>query len=91
MFLFSILLLILFYREFICHVAVIFLAWLKIRLWPVFLVWRIGIFLALQTNAHMLRILDAMFAADASALEVASVALYARLICEHLHENTSFR
>lgn len=86
MFLFSILLLILFYREFICHVAVVFFTWFQIWLWPVFLVWRIWIFLALQTNAYVLGIFDAVLAADASALEVACVALHTRLVGVHFHE-----
>ena len=67
--------------------AIIFLSWLEIGLRPVFLVGRIGILLAFETYRHLLRILDAMLAGNASALEVTCIYLYARFICKHLKED----
>ena len=55
------------------------------------LVGRVGIFLALQTNRHVLRILDAVLAAYAGSLEVASVDLHARLIGIHRETNLCSR
>ena len=66
--------------------AIILLAWLKVWLWPVFLVWRVWIFLTFEANRHLLRIFDAVLAADACALEVAGIYLYARLVGVHLKE-----
>ena len=71
--------------------AIILLAWLKVWLWPVFLVWRVWIFLTFEANRHLLRIFDAVLAADACALEVAGIYLYARLVGVHLKEDAGNR
>ena len=60
-------------------------------LYPLWLVGRIRILLAFETYADMLRIrtmlvLDVQLVAN--TLEVTAVNLYARLVGEHLHEDT---
>ena len=71
--------------------AEILLAWIQHGLYPVGLVGRIRILLALQADAHVLRIgtmlvLDVQFVAD--TLEVTAVDLHTRLVGIHLHEDT---
>ena len=71
--------------------AVILFAWIQCGLYPIELVGRIRKLLALQADAHVLRIgsmlvLDIQFVAD--TLEVTAVHLNTRLVGEHLHENT---
>jgi len=67
--------------------AVILLAGLQVGAWPVFLIWRIRIFLAFKAYADMLRIFDAVLASDSCALEIASVDLNTGLIGKHFEEN----
>ena len=71
--------------------AEVLLARIQSGLYPLRLVGRIGILLALQTDTHVLRIgtmfvLDVQFVAD--TLEVTAVHLYTGLVGKHLHEDT---
>ena len=71
--------------------AVVLLTWLEVRLRPVLLVWRVGVFLAFTANGNLLWILYAMLAAYASALEVAGVNLNTWLVGVHLKEDAGNR
>lgn len=86
--------LVLFHREFVSSVAEVLLSRIQYGLYPLWLVGRVGILLALKTYADVLRIrsvlvLDVQFVAN--TLEVSAVYLYTRLVGEHLHEDTGFR
>ncbi len=56
---------------------------------------RVGILLALETDAHVLGVFEAVLADDVGistdTLEVTTVNLYTRLVGEHLHEDTGLR
>ena len=52
----------LFHAKLVSTVAIIFLTWFEIRLWPVLLVGRVGILLAFETYRNLLGILDAVLA-----------------------------
>ena len=72
--------------------AEVLLAWIENGLNPIWMIWRIGIFLALQAYAYVLRIGDATLAGDilisTYALEVSAINLYTRLVGKHLHQDT---
>ena len=72
--------------------AEVLLAWIQHGASPLRMVGTVGILLALKTYADVLGILHTVLADDvgilANALEVTAVNLYARLIGEHLHEDT---
>ena len=71
--------------------TVILLTWFQIRLRPVFLVGRVGIFLALKTYRYLLGILDAVLAGDTCALEVAGIYLNTGFVGVHLKEDACYR
>ena len=72
--------------------AEVLLAWIQSWLNPLWVVGRIGILLALQAYAYVLRIGDATLAGNiligTYALEVTAVNLNTRLVGKHLHEDT---
>ena len=72
--------------------AVVLLAGVQNGTGPLGMVGAVGELLTLQAYAHVLRIVLAELADDVllaiNSLEVAAVYLYARLIGEHLHEDT---
>ena len=78
--------------------AGIFLAWLQVWIGNLpslclrhNLGGAIGILLALEANAYVLGVLNAMLASDACALEVAGVNLYAGLVGKHLEQDARLR
>lgn len=81
----------LFNRELIGSVAVIFLSRVQYRLYPIRMVGTVGVFLALQTYADVLRIFQTVLADDVGittyTLEITGIYLYTRLVSIHLHED----
>ena len=75
--------------------AEVLLARIQRGLYPLGLVGRVRILLALQTYAHVLRINEVLLVMDihlvAYTLEVTAINLHARLVGEHLHEDTCLR
>ena len=84
----------LFNAEFVSEVRIVFLSWLQCGICPILytlsnLGWRIRIFLALEANAYVFRILDAMLAGNTCTLEVTSVDLNTRLVCKYFKKDTA--
>jgi hypothetical protein len=76
-------------------VAIIFLARIQCGLYPIRMVGRIRILLALQTNTHVLRVGETELAWNLGVgtytLEVAAIYLNTWFVGEHLHEDTCLR
>ena len=73
---------------------IVFLSWLQCGICPILytlsnLGWRIRIFLALEANAYVFRILDAMLAGNTCALEVTGVNLNAWLVGKYFKKDTA--
>jgi hypothetical protein len=75
--------------------TVVFLAWIQGGLYPIRMVGRIRILLALQANAYVLRVGETVLACDLGiwtyTLEVSTIYLNTRFVGEHLHEDTCLR
>ena len=73
--------------------AVIFLIGIQCGLYPLWVIRRVGILLALKANAYVLGVGDAVLAEDSgistNTLEIAAVNLNTWLVGKHLHEDTS--
>ena len=73
--------------------AIVFLTWVQYGLYPVWMVGRIRILLAFQTNAHVLGVGETVLARDLGirtyTLEVAAIYLNTWLVGKHLHKDTS--
>ena len=80
-------------REFVSCMTIVLLTRFQYGASPLGMVGAVGILLALQTNAYMLRIFQTVLADDvgilAYTLEVAAIYLNTWLVGEHLHEDTS--
>ena len=75
--------------------AEVLLARIQRGLYPLGLVGRVGILLALQTYAHVLRIYEILLVVDihlvAYTLEVTAIDLHTWLVGEHLHKDACLR